>query len=41
MTDLRSRASVNRILVWLALLATVLGVLLGQALITWSNAALL
>lgn len=41
MTALRSRASVNRILVWLALLATVLGVLLGQALITWSNAALL
>jgi len=38
---LRSRAGTNRILVWLALLATVLGVLLGQALTTWLNAALL
>jgi hypothetical protein len=31
----------NRVLVWLALLATVLGLLLGQALLTFSNAALL
>ncbi len=41
MTTLRVRARANRILVWLALLATVLGVLLGQALITWLNATLL
>jgi len=36
-----SRARTNRVLVWVALLAAVLGVLLGQALTTWLNAALL
>ena len=36
-----SRARTNRILVWIALVATVLGALLGQALITWFNATLL
>lgn len=41
MTTLRVRTRANRILVWLALLATVLGVLLGQALVTWLNATLL
>jgi hypothetical protein len=41
MAVLSSRARTNRILVWMALLATVLGVLLGQALATWLNAALL
>jgi hypothetical protein len=41
MTALPSSARINRFLVWLALLATVLGVLLGQALVTWFNAALL
>jgi len=40
-TTLRSRAGIHRVLVWLALLAAVLGVLLGQALTTWLNAALL
>jgi hypothetical protein len=41
MTAAPVRARMNRILVWLALLATVLGVLLGQALLTFFNAALL
>ena len=41
MAALFSSARTNRVLVWLALLATVLGVLLGQALVTWFNAALL
>lgn len=41
MDALPSSARINRLLVWLALLATVLGVLLGQALVTWFNAALL
>ena len=41
MTALPARARTNRILVWIALLATVLGVLLGQALTTWFNAAML
>ncbi len=41
MAVLRSTAGTRRVLVWLALLATVLGVLLGQALVTWFNAALL
>ena len=41
MTALPARARTNRILVWVALLATVLGILLGQALTTWLNAALL
>jgi hypothetical protein len=41
MTASPVRARANRILVWLALLAAVLGVLLGQALVTWFNATLL
>jgi hypothetical protein len=41
MSALPARARANRILLWLALLATVLGVLLGQALLTFVNAALL
>jgi hypothetical protein len=41
MTALPVRARTNRILLWLALLAAVLGVLLGQALLTFLNAALL
>jgi hypothetical protein len=41
MTATRVGTRTNRILVWLALLATVLGVLLGQALLTLFNAALL
>jgi hypothetical protein len=41
MTASLARARVNRVLVWLALLATVLGVLLGQALVTLLNATLL
>jgi hypothetical protein len=31
----------NQVLLWLALLATVLGVLYGQPLMTWLNATLL
>lgn len=41
MAVLRSRAGARRILVWLALLATVVGVLLGQGLVTLLHAALL
>lgn len=41
MASLPARARTNRILVWLALLAIVLGVLLRQALITLVNATLL
>ena len=41
MTARPSTARTNRVLVWVALLATVLGVLLGQAFVTWLNATLL
>ncbi len=37
----RSRMLTNRILMVVALLAIVLGVVLGQAFITWVNATLL
>ena len=41
MTVSRSRARTSRILMWIALLSIVLGVLWGQAVITWLNATLL
>ena len=41
MTAALVRARANRVLLWVALLATVLGVLLGQALVTLFNATLL
>ena len=41
MTAAPVRARANRVLLWVALLATVLGVLLGQALVTLFNATLL